>query len=152
MKRFAIINTVTGRVENVINWDGTVSYALLPNYDAFESDTLQIGQYIEGFTAPQEEIDSAKLERITRIKAEAQERIYAIVPAWKQTNLIARSIELRDIKDERAWTEITEIEAAEDAAIRAIWAQVKAIRAASNTAEAAVNAAATIQEINAVIF
>lgn len=149
MARYAVIDSNTGRVINVINWDGSVYYALLPNHEAFESDTLQIGQYIEGFAAPQEEIDAAKVERIAQIKATAQERIYAIAPAWKQANLLARSIELRDIKDERAWTEN---EAAEDVAIKAIWAQVKVIRADSNIAEAAVNAATTIQEINSVEF
>lgn len=149
MARYAVINALTGRVENVIAWDGVTPYAHDENCTVVPSENLRAGEYINGFSAPQEEIDSAKLERITQIKAEAQERIYAIVPAWKQTNLIARSIELRDIKDERAWTEI---EAAEDTAIRAIWAQVRAIRAASNTAEAAVNAAGTIQEINSVEF
>ena len=92
-------------------------------------------------------LDGFKAERIAAIKAEAQERIYAIVPAWKQTNLLARSVELRDIKEERAWT--TE-EAAQDAGIKALWAAVKAVRSASDTAEAAVNAAKTVEEINAV--
>lgn len=149
MARYAVINALTGRVENVIAWDGVTPYTHDENCTVVPSENLRAGEYINGFSAPQEEVDSTKAERITRIKTEAQERIYTIVPAWKQTNLIARSIELRDIKDERVWTEI---EAAEDAAIRAIWAQVKAIRAASNTAEAAVNAAATIEQINAVNF
>lgn len=90
-----------------------------------------------------------KAEKITAIKSEAQTRIYAIVPAWKQTNLLARSIELRDIKEERSWTAE---EAAQDAAIKALWAAVKQIRLDSDTAETAVNAAGTIAEINAVQF
>lgn len=94
-------------------------------------------------------LSGAKEERIVAIKAVAQERIYAIVPAWRQNNLMARSIELRNIKDERPWTEG---EAAEDAAIKAIWAAVKAIRAASDIAEAEVWAAASQEEIDAVQF
>jgi hypothetical protein len=94
-------------------------------------------------------LDGFKAERITAIKSEAQARIYTKVPAWKQTNLLARSIELRDIKEERSWTAE---EAAQDAAIKALWAAVKQIRLDSDTAETAVNAAETIEEINAVQF
>lgn len=94
-------------------------------------------------------LDGFKAEKIAAIKSEAQARIYTKVPAWKQTNLLARSIELRDIKAEREWTVK---EAAEDAAIKSLWAAVKQIRLESDTAETAVNAAGTIEEINAVQF
>ncbi len=114
---------------------------------SFGREAMTEAEAIELLTNPP--LDGFKAERITAIKSEAQERIYAIVPAWKQTNLLARSIELRDIKEERAWT--TE-EAAQDAGIKALWAAVKAVRSASDTAEAAVNAAKTVEEINAVEF
>lgn len=144
MARYAVINGITGRVENIINWDGTVSYILLPSHYTVEVGALKVGQYVEGFSAPPEEVAAAKTERIAQIKAVAQERIYAIVPAWKQSNLNARMNELNMIRFEREWNES---ELAEIAAMNAIWQQVKAIRAASTEAENEVNQLTTIDGI-----
>lgn len=85
-----------------------------------------------------------KSELITAIKEDAQERIYAIVPAWKQSNLNARMNELNMIRFEREWNES---ELAEIAAMNAIWQQVKAIRAASTQAENEVYQLTTIDGI-----
>ena len=114
---------------------------------SFGREAMTEEEAIELITNPP--LTGFKAEKISSIKSEAQSKIYAIVPAWKQTNLLARSIELRDIKEEREWTaeEITQ-----DAGIKALWAAVKAIRLASDVAEAAVNAAKTVEEINTINF
>ena len=69
---------------------------------------------------------------VDQVKAEAQRRILTIVPEWKQRNLTARGTVLAK-KGEPNWTaaEQTEWDAGE-----AIWAQVEAIRAASDVLEA----------------
>lgn len=90
-----------------------------------------------------------KAERITQIKAIAQEQIYAIVPPWRQANLTARSVQLLSYKITRG---LTTDETEEYARNEAIWGQVQEIRAASDEAELAVNAATTVEEINAVYF
>lgn len=66
------------------------------------------------------------------VKAEANRRILAIVPEWKQRNLIAQATRLNR-KPMADWTpeEVAQVEAGD-----AIWAQVEAIRARSNEIEA----------------
>lgn len=76
------------------------------------------------------------IDSVKAIKAEAQRRIYAICPAWKQINLTARSAELLRIKiDAGRWSDS---EIAEAAQIDSVWEKAKAIRAYSNTLEAAI--------------
>lgn len=147
--RYAIINSVTGRVENVVNWDGTSHWLVDEGFYLVQSDTLQMGQYIEGFAATAEEIAAAKAERILQIKSAAQEKIYSIVPAWKQANMTARAVELQGYRFEREWTAE---ETAEYNSMQAVWSQIKAIRSASDEAEAAVNAATTIEEVRQATF
>lgn len=106
-----------------------------------EEDALEI---LIGGTIP-----TAKYERITAIKSEAQAKIYARVPVWKQANYNARMNELNMIRFEREWTEK---ELSEIAVMATAWADVKKFRLDSDTAETAVNAAGTIAEINAVQF
>jgi len=68
----------------------------------------------------------------SQIKAEANRRILEIIPEWKQRNLIAQATQLLN-KGRDNWT------GAETAAWQAgdvIWAQVSAIRTASNEIEA----------------
>jgi hypothetical protein len=91
----------------------------------------------------------AKAERIAAVKDEARRRILAIAPEWKQANLTARAAELTDIKHGRA---LTGPEQAEEAAIRAVWSQIKAIRTASDTAETAINASGNNAAVEAVPF
>lgn len=76
-----------------------------------------------------------------RIKGDARVRILAIVPEWKQFNLIARGVELTDKLI--ATGSLTTAELAERDAIRATWQTIKAIRTYSDTLEAAVTAATT---------
>ncbi len=67
------------------------------------------------------------------IKAEAERRILAVLPEWKQRNLTARGIELLlALVKNRGWTAA---ETAEATAIQADWDKVKAIRARSDDLE-----------------
>lgn len=91
----------------------------------------------------------AKAERIALVKDEARRRILAICPEWKQTNLVARGTELLMAARSRS---LTAPENAEIAAGQAVWDAIKAIRAASDTAEAAINAATTNAAVEAVPF
>lgn len=83
-------------------------------------------------------IDQATYERmsdpqiIAAIKAEARRRIAEFVPEWKQRNLTAQASILAE-KGRANWTaqELAAWEAGE-----AVWAQVEAIRAASDALEA----------------
>lgn len=68
------------------------------------------------------------------VKQEARRRILERYPDWKQTNMVARSVELQDI-----WRQVgswTPEERAEADALTAAWAWIKAIRAASDEIEA----------------
>lgn len=72
--------------------------------------------------------------KVEAIKAAAGERILALCPEWKQRNLTARAAELAAIGSAN-WTPE---QAAEWAAGQALWDAIKAIRAASDAAEATV--------------
>lgn len=103
---------------------------------------------VRGIAPPADALDSeppapplTQDQSIALVKAEAQRRIYAIVPAWKQINLTARSAELLLIRmNNGAWTAQ---ESGEAAAIDAIWAKAKAIRAYSDTLESAILSGST---------
>lgn len=69
---------------------------------------------------------------LEEVKIEAHRRIVAIVPEWKQRNLLAQAALLTD-KGRENWT--AEETADWDAAL-VIWAQVAAIRARSDEIEA----------------
>lgn len=71
--------------------------------------------------------------RIAAIKAKAGEIITAVMPDWKQRNMLARSIELVNIANEREYTPAEQTELDE---LNAFWTWVKLVRAASNAAEA----------------
>ena len=87
-----------------------------------------------------------RTNKISQIKREAAERINDICPAWKQSNLNARAVELNGIRFER---ELTEHEADEWQGMLNIWQAIKQIRLDSDTAENTVNGLNTIEEIEA---
>lgn len=97
------------------------------------------GQEVE-FTAAEEIARDAEeateagnqTEVISRIKAEAHRRIILIIPEWKQRNLTAQAAVLAE-KGRANWT--AEELAAWDAG-EAVWAQVQAVRTASDALEA----------------
>lgn len=77
--------------------------------------------------------EAATAAYVARVKAEAGRRIVAICPEWKQRNLTAQAAILAD-KGRANWT-ADELAAWNAGA--ALWAQIAAIRAASDTLEAA---------------
>lgn len=68
-----------------------------------------------------------------QVKAEAARRILVIAPEWRQRNLTARGVELTNTRHDREWTAA---ERAEADAISAVWAEIAAVRAASDAIEA----------------
>lgn len=69
----------------------------------------------------------------TQVKLECRNRILARFPDWKQTNMLARAVELQNIW--RLVGKWADSEAAEAAALDAAWAWIKATRAASDEIE-----------------
>jgi hypothetical protein len=85
---------------------------------------------------------NTKSKLIADVKAEANRRIIAALPEWKQRNLIARGLQL--VNNARAGTLSTE-EEAEVAAIDSVWeTTVVPIRAHSDYLEDEVNAGRAI--------
>ena len=74
------------------------------------------------------------LATIAQIKGEAGRRIFALVPAWQQANMTARTLELTLLHgtSPASWPAP---EQAEHSAYQEIWTAVKAIRSHSNTLE-----------------
>ena len=88
-----------------------------------------------------------KEAKIQQIKREAAERINDICPAWKQSNLNARAVEL--IANKSVNGELTQSEQSEWSNMMQIWQAIKQIRLDSDIAENTVNALQTIEEIEA---
>jgi len=72
-------------------------------------------------------------EQIQAVKDEARRRILARFPEWKQTNMIARGVELTLAKLSGEWKAN---EQAEAAGLQAAWDWVNAVRSASDAIEA----------------
>jgi hypothetical protein len=70
--------------------------------------------------------------RIAAIKAKAGEIINSVAPDWKQRNMLARSIELVNLANDREYTVEEQAELDE---LNAFWSWVKLVRATSNAAE-----------------
>lgn len=83
-----------------------------------------------------------------KVKAEAYRRIVALVPEWKQRNLIAQATQLLKIGPAN-WTPAQQ--AAWNAG-DALWTQVAAIRAASDANEALINGCQSKEEIDALTY
>ena len=88
-----------------------------------------------------------KQAKIAQIKREAAERINDICPAWKQSNLNARAVEL--IANKSVNGELTQSEQSEWSNMMQIWQAIKQIRSDSNIAENTVNGLTTVEEIEA---
>jgi hypothetical protein len=120
----------------------TRSEKLVHSYYEIEQDlTVPVGHVLTGvelIIGDGVVIEQATYERMSdeqltaAIKAEAHKRINNLVPEWKQRNLTAQASILAE-KGRSNWTaqEMAAWEAGE-----AIWAQVEAIRAASDAIEA----------------
>lgn len=92
-------------------------------------------------------LPEAQAEAIARIKAEAGARILAAYPIHAQNNALARGLELANIRHLRQWTPA---EADDAGKLETMWRAIKAIRDASNAAEAEVMAATTREDVDAV--
>lgn len=89
------------------------------------------------YSAP--ERAALRTAKLGDVKAEASRRILAQYPIWRQINMTARATELTELRFDRDWTGP---EAAEAAALKAVFAWIKSVRAASDVIEAAVPTAA----------
>lgn len=87
-------------------------------------------------------------EKVMAVKTEAQRRIYEVLPAYKQTNLMAQGLAntLAYGPDSATWP-------ADQQALKAYtdarWLRIKALRDASNAIEAKLNAMTDWQELEA---
>lgn len=100
------------------------------NLTPSENDCAAAQSIIDGYDA----LGSARAAAIIKVKAVAQDLIYGIAPAWKQSNLIARSVELINLRAVNGYLE--EGEQAELDGNTATWDHIKSIRVHSNTLEA----------------
>jgi hypothetical protein len=93
-------------------------------------------------TEPRLEVEGEALLAIAHIKSEAGARILAKYPQTAQANMTARAVELTadNQKTGPEWT-----------AIRAAWDWVKAVRNESKRIETAINAAATVEAVDAAV-
>lgn len=78
--------------------------------------------------------DELRAQITARIKQLAGDHILATMPMWRQSNMHSRNAELSLIKESRP---LTADELTERAAMLGVWTWAKSVRAASNTAEAA---------------
>ena len=92
------------------------------------SDAVLFNSIASGF----DQATAEKPRVVEAIRAEAQRRIFNVVPQWRQNNLTARASELID-KGRGNWSAA---ELAEWNAGKVIWDRVKALRQASNVIEA----------------
>lgn len=89
------------------------------------------------------DLAAARAELVAAVKAEANRRILARFPEWKQRNATAHMVELI-AKQTLFEGQLTPAEDDEFDAIEAAWGAVKAIRAASDAKEAEIAALADL--------
>jgi hypothetical protein len=125
-----------------------------PAYDAVtqslvRSETIETARVLISWAAQDKSLDDAKAARTAAINAEAGAKIVAVMPEYKQRNALALGLDLTTTHgaDPNAWP--AEAKAVYDA-FAALWAQISAIRAASDTAVASVQAAASVSDVRAV--
>lgn len=111
---------------------------------------VEVNQVSEAYTVRAKnegEIAVMKAAKIAAVKREAERRILAIMPEYKQRNNLALGVELVTSHgpDPAQWPEQAQ---ALFAAVTAQWGQIKTIRQASDAKEAAVNALTSPVEIN----
>ena len=94
-------------------------------------------------------LEEARREKGEEIKEEAYGRIVSILPEYKQRNYTARSAELLEKKIDGT---ISQSEIDELTVMKAIWGEIKAVRDESNTLDAAVLAATTVDEVNQITW
>lgn len=106
---------------------------LLDPVTTVEEDRVVVGCPVREKTPL--EVAAMREAKVAEVKAEASARILALYPAWKQTNMLARGVELASIRVVQPWTPEEE---AESALLLGRWAEVKAIRELSDALEASI--------------
>ena len=76
--------------------------------------------------------NALRADAVMATKAEAGRRILARFPDWKQANMTARAVEIVAAKQGRL---LSETETAEETALHAAWAWIKAVRSRSDEIE-----------------
>ncbi len=100
------------------------------NLMATEADYAAAQAIIDGY----DQAGALRAKAILSVKAAAQDLIYAIAPAWKQNNLIARSVDL--VNKIVMFGGLDESEQAEVDLAETVFAKIKAIRSCSDRIEA----------------
>jgi hypothetical protein len=82
-------------------------------------------------------IEQIRQTHVDTLKAQARSIILMVFPDWKQTNMVARGVELQNNwRLNESWSTVEETEAAQ---LQAAWNWIKAVRDHSNILEAEVN-------------
>lgn len=81
---------------------------------------------------PMYSLDELRELKVQEVKATAGQLIKTHYPEYKQRNMLARMLELRDTKDERS---LTADEQNEYLSLKSVWNWVKAVREESNRVE-----------------
>ena len=141
-----IINTVKLQRDGVYQVNGNLFVSSDPgnrHYRAVQ-DWIAAG----GVVDPAETLTEAQTRRIGEIKAEAGTIILARSPAWQQRNLIARAVRLNRRGRQQALTidEESVLDAGE-----ALLDWIDAVRDASNTIQADINASDNTDAVDAVV-
>lgn len=77
---------------------------------------------------PEFTAEELKAQQIAKINQDASDQILAIAPLYRQNNMLARALELS------TGGTLSDAETQELASIKAVWDEIKTIRAASNAA------------------
>lgn len=105
---------------------------------ALVSEVVGMIEITRTYAPADRDLDQVKTDLSARVKPEAEDRILAMAPAWRQRNMLRRGIQILEHKGNRPLSAEEEVE---EAALRAAGDAVDAIRAASDDAEAAITAA-----------
>ena len=110
--------------------------SILEGKTAFDADGKQV--VINEDLVKVEYIKLMRESLKIKTKAEAQRRIYAIAPQWRQANMTARAMELAEKRlNQKA---LTQAELDEIASGFGLWNKIKTIRTASDLIEADIDA------------
>lgn len=122
------------KIEGACIFD-TLTGGLIPNSDT-NPDWIEYQAWVAEGNTPDPEFTDSEIDeqRIAEIKESAGNAIVTAIPEWKQRNNIARMLEL--VAKATDLSVLTVDEQAEINAAQADWDSIKAVRDASDTAEA----------------
>lgn len=135
------LDAVAGGPVHAIQWKrntqgSTIEWSDNSHKDISGADLSDpvINKVLERFAAGVARRDALNLHQVTAdsVRNEAHRRIVRVAPEWQQRNLLARSLELADIRHSRP---LNAEELSEADGVRAVWAEISRLRAVSNTLE-----------------